>query len=113
MTKVIRRQTSPFDCGTPLFFHISLLQFIHKAVHAKKIRIAVHTKNKKKIKVDEIIHKFTRRQVSSELNYTKMYNIYIHCVRSPSKQQLNQKIVFSICLFFNIVIMCLSFEARN
>ena len=35
----------------------------------QKIRSAVHTENKKKIKVDEIMHKFTRRQLSSELNY--------------------------------------------
>ena len=82
MTTVIRRQTSPFNCGTPLLciglYHY-YKSFIMRSI--KKNRIAVHTKNKTKIKVDESMYKFTRRQVSSELNNLKMYNI--HCVRSP------------------------------
>ena len=40
------------------------------------------------------MHKFTRRQVSSELNYPKMYNIYIYIYilrQVTSKQQVSQK----------------------
>ena len=105
MTKVIRRQTPPFNYGTPLFFIYHYYKsFIKRFI--QKNRIAVHTKNKKKIKVDEILHKFTRRQVSSELTYPKMYNIYIYTLRQvTSKQQVSKKIVFLICLFYNIVIV--------
>ena len=58
------------------------------------------------------MHKFTRRQVSSELNYPKMYNIYT-LRQVTNKQQVSQKIVFLICLFFNTWLRSLSFEARN
>ena len=40
------------------------------------------------------MHKFTRRQVSSELNYPKMYNIYTLRQVSTSKQQVSQKMYF-------------------
>ena len=72
MTTVIRRQTSPFNCGTPLLF-IGLYHYYKSFImrSIKKNRIAVHTKNKTKIKVDESMYKFTRRQVSSELNNLK------------------------------------------
>ena len=40
------------------------------------------------------MHKFTRRQVSSELNYPKMYNIYTLRQVSTSKQQGSQKMFF-------------------
>ena len=64
----------------------------------QKIRSSVHTENKKKIKVDEIMHKFTRRQLSSELNYLDMCNIYT-LRQVTSKQQLSQKIVFLFVYF--------------
>ena len=103
MTKVIRRQTSPFNCGTPLFsvYH-SYKSFIKRFIK-KKIGASYILKTRK-IKVNEIMHKFTRRQVSSELNYPKMYNIYT-LRQVTSKQQVSQKMYFFICLFFNIVIM--------
>ena len=50
------------------------------------------------------MHKFTRHQVSSKLNYLEMYNVYT-LRQVTSKQQVSQKIVSLICLFFNIVIM--------
>ena len=56
-------------------------------------KITVHTKNKKKIKVDESMHKFTRRQLSSELNYLDMCDIYT-LRQVTSKQQVSQEIVF-------------------
>ena len=40
-----------------------------------------------------MMHKFTRRQVSSELNYPKMYNIYT-LRQVSSKQQVSQKMYF-------------------
>ena len=39
------------------------------------------------------MHKFTRRQVSSELNYSEMYNIYT-LRQVTSKQQVSQKMYF-------------------
>ena len=39
------------------------------------------------------MHKFTRRQVSSELNYPEMYNIYT-LRQVTSKQQVSQKMYF-------------------
>ena len=39
------------------------------------------------------MHKFTRRQVSRELNYPKMYNIYT-LRQVTSKQQVNKKMYF-------------------
>ena len=43
--------------------------------------------------------KVTRRQVSSKLNYPKMYNIYT-LRQVTSKQQVIQKIVFLIWILF-------------
>ena len=52
------------------------------------------------------MHKFTRRQVSSELNYPKMYNIYIYIASGHQQAAGKSKnVFFFICLFFNIVIM--------
>ena len=45
------------------------------------------------------MHKFTRRQVSSELNYPEMYNIYT-LRQVTSKQQVSKKMYVFICLFF-------------
>ena len=45
------------------------------------------------------MHKFTRRQVSSELNYPKMYNIYT-LRQVTSKQQVSQKMIFFYLLIF-------------
>ena len=55
-------------------------------------------------KKDEIMHKFTRRQLSSELNYLDMCNIYT-LRQVTSKQQPSQKIVCFFRQFFNIVII--------
>ena len=44
------------------------------------------------------MHKFTRRQLSSELNYLDMCNIYT-LRQVTSKQQLSQKIVFLFVYF--------------
>ena len=45
-TKVISRQTSPFNCGTPLFFVYHYYKSFRKRF-IQKNQIAVHTKNKK------------------------------------------------------------------
>ena len=59
------------------------------------------------------MHKFTRRQVSSELNYPKMYNIYT-LRQVTSKQQVSLKMYFFLFVNFLISWLCsLSFEARN
>ena len=44
------------------------------------------------------MHKFTRRQVSSELNYTKMYNIYT-LRQVTSMQQVSQKMLLFFVYF--------------
>ena len=44
------------------------------------------------------MHKFTRRQVSSELNYLEMYNIYTMC-QVTSKQQVGQINAFWFVFF--------------
>ena len=106
MTKLIRWQTSPFKCGTPLFFVYHFYKsFIRQFIQKKKSdRCTYQKQEKEKRKVDNIMHKFTRRQVSSVLNYPKMYNIYT-LRQVTSKQQVTQKMYFLICLIFNIVIM--------
>ena len=56
------------------------------------------------------MHKFTRRQVSSELNYPKMYNIYT-LRQVTSKQQVSQKMHFFVFVYSLISWLCsLSFE---
>ena len=45
------------------------------------------------------MYTFTRRQVSSELDYLEMYNIYTMC-QVTSKQQVSQINVFLVCHFF-------------
>ena len=67
--------------------------------------------------MNEITHKFARRQVSSELDYTKMYNIYIYILRQvTSKQQVSQKMYFfdlSIFLYRNYVVCHLKLEIES
>ena len=59
------------------------------------------------------MHKFTRRQVSSELNYPKMYNIY-KLRQVTSKQQVSKKMFFFLFVYCLISWLCsLSIEARN
>ena len=75
-------------------FCISFLQIIYKAVYKKKSDRCIYQKQEKeKRKVGNIMHKFTRRQVSSVLNYSKMYNIYT-LRQVTSKQQVSQKMYF-------------------
>ena len=55
MTKVIRRQTSPFNWHpltdtTIIFISQFILQITYNPAHPKKNWIPVYTKNKKKIK---------------------------------------------------------------
>ena len=57
------------------------------------------------------MHKFTRRQVSSELNYLEMYNIYTMC-QVTSKQQVSQINAFWFVFFLISWLCSLSFEAR-
>ena len=45
------------------------------------------------------MHKFTRRQVSSVLNYPKMYNIYT-LRQVTSKQQVSQQMYFFDLSYF-------------
>ena len=59
------------------------------------------------------MHKFTRGQVSSELNNPKMYNIYT-LRQVTSKQQVSQKMYFlSIVQYRDYVVCHLKLEIES